>query len=87
VRWALDGRALVCVCNFSGRPHESYRLPLPFAGAWREAVNTDATPYGGSGVGNLGVVTAVDQPYGDQPASATLRLPPLGTLWLTPAHA
>ncbi|MCW2857618.1 MAG: 1,4-alpha-glucan branching enzyme [Marmoricola sp.] len=84
VRWAVDGRALVCVCNFSGRPHEAYRLPLPFAGMWREAVNTDATPYGGSGVGNLGVVTAVAQPYGDQPASATLRLPPLGTLWLTP---
>ncbi len=86
VRWALDGQALVCVCNFSGRPHEAYRLPLPFAGTWHETVNTDATPYGGSGVGNLGVVTALDQPYGDQPASATLRLPPLGTLWLTPAH-
>jgi 1,4-alpha-glucan branching enzyme len=84
VRWARDGRALVCVVNFSGRPHEDYRLPLPFAGAWSEVLNTDAGTYGGSGVGNLGTVTATAQPYGDQPASATLRLPPLGTLWLVP---
>ena len=84
VRWATDGQALVCVCNFSGRPHEDYRLPLPFAGTWTEVLNTDAEVYGGSGVGNLGVVTADPVPYGDQPASAQLRLPPLGTLWLTP---
>ncbi|MET3960685.1 1,4-alpha-glucan branching enzyme [Marmoricola sp. OAE513] len=84
VRWGTGGEALVCICNFSGRPHEQYRVPLPFAGVWDEVLNTDAETYGGSGVGNLGSVTAVDQPYGDQPASATLRLPPLGTLWLAP---
>lgn len=84
VRWGTNGEALVCVCNFSGRPQEDYRLPLPFAGTWAEVLNTDAEPYGGSGVGNLGVVHAEEQPYGDQPASARLRLPPLGTLWLAP---
>ncbi|RNL63209.1 1,4-alpha-glucan branching protein GlgB [Nocardioides marmoriginsengisoli] len=87
VRWSRSGEALVCVGNFSGRPHEDYRLPLPRAGAWDEVLNTDAESYGGSGVGNLGVVTATAQPYGDQPASATLRLPPLGVLWLTPRPA
>jgi 1,4-alpha-glucan branching enzyme len=87
VRWGDAGEALVCVCNFSGRPHESYRLPLPFAGSWDEVVNTDAEIYGGSGVGNLGTVTATDQPYGDQPASATLRVPPLGALWLVPGSS
>jgi len=85
IRWSRDGEALVCVCNFSGRPHEDYRLPLPRSGSWQEVLNTDAETYGGSGVGNLGVVTATDQPYGDQPASASLRLPPLGTLWLQPS--
>ncbi len=82
VRWSRSGEALVCVANFSGRPHEDYRLPLPFTGAWREVLNTDAEVYGGSGVGNLGVVQAEEQPYGGQPASARLRLPPLGVLWL-----
>ncbi|RNM11541.1 1,4-alpha-glucan branching protein GlgB [Nocardioides pocheonensis] len=85
VRWGNQGEALVCVCNFSGMPHENYRLPLPFAGDWNEVVNTDATAYAGSGVGNLGTVTAHADPYHGQPASATLRLPPLATLWLTPS--
>jgi 1,4-alpha-glucan branching enzyme len=84
VRWAFNGDCVVCICNFSGRPHEQYRVPLPRAGTWHEVLNTDADVYGGSGVGNLGTVVADEQPYGDQPASASLRLPPLGTLWLVP---
>ena len=55
---------------------------LPFAGEWTEVINTDAEVYGGSGVGNLGTVTAHANPHDGQPASATLRVPPLGTLWL-----
>jgi len=85
VRWGNQGEALVCVCNFSGRPHENYRLPLPFAGDWREVVNTDAGVYGGSGVGNLGAVAAQPEEYYGQPASATITVPPLATLWLAPA--
>ncbi len=63
-------------------PHENFRLGLPFAGQWTELINTDAEIYGGSGVGNLGTVTAHANPHQGQPASATLRVPPLGTLWL-----
>jgi 1,4-alpha-glucan branching enzyme len=85
VRWSDRGEPLVCVCNFSGMPHEQYHLPLPFAGEWAEVVNTDADVYGGSGVGNLGTVTAHAEPYFGQSASATLRLPPLATLWLAPS--
>jgi 1,4-alpha-glucan branching enzyme len=87
VRWARNGDALVCVVNFAGVPHEGYRVGLPFAGAWDEVINTDAEVYGGSGVGNLGSVTAEASPYGGQPHSAVLRVPPLGALWLKPAQA
>ncbi len=83
VRWGSDGSPLVCVTNFSAIPHEGYVLGLPFAGEWTEVINTDAEIYGGSGVGNLGTVTAHDGPHGGQPASVSLRVPPLGTLWLT----
>jgi len=79
-----DGSLLVCVANFAGVPHEGYRLGLPRAGTWREVVNTDATEYGGSGVGNLGAVQAEPVPWHGQRASTTLRLPPLGALWLAP---
>jgi 1,4-alpha-glucan branching enzyme len=83
-RWGDDGSVLVCVTNFSAVPHEGYRLGLPHAGDWREVVNTDAHDYGGSGVGNLGRVTAYPDGWHGRPASATLRVPPLGTLWLAP---
>jgi len=63
-------------------PHEGYRIGLPAAGEWREILNTDAELYSGSGVGNLGAVTAEAEPCHGQPASATLRLPPLGVLYL-----
>jgi 1,4-alpha-glucan branching enzyme len=82
LRWDDAGNALACITNFSGGPHEGYRLGLPRTGTWHEVVNTDAELYGGSGVGNLGAVEAVDEPWHGQPASVTLRVPPLGTLWL-----
>jgi 1,4-alpha-glucan branching enzyme len=81
-----DGRATVvaCVANFAGRPNDRYRVGLPFAGRWREILNTDAASYGGSGVGNLGAVTAEHSAWHGRPTSATLRLPPAGVLWLAP---
>ncbi|WP_166355181.1 1,4-alpha-glucan branching protein GlgB [Phytoactinopolyspora limicola] len=85
LRFGSDGSMLACVTNFSPMPHEQYRLGLPLAGAWREVVNTDADVYTGSGVGNWGQVEADDEPWHGRPASTTLRVPPLGTLWLTPA--
>jgi 1,4-alpha-glucan branching enzyme len=77
-------KTVACVVNFSGGPHLDYRVGLPTAGRWREVINTDAADYGGSGVGNLGAVEAVNEPWHGQPASASLSLPPLGVLWLAP---
>jgi 1,4-alpha-glucan branching enzyme len=78
---------LACVANFSGGPREDYRVGLPFTGRWREVLNTDAEIYGGSGVGNFGVVEAEPQMWHGRPASAALRLPPSGVLWLAPERA
>jgi 1,4-alpha-glucan branching enzyme len=47
-------------------------------------LNTDATSYGGSGVGNLGAVVADGPPAHGQPTSARLTLPPLAVVWLEP---
>jgi 1,4-alpha-glucan branching enzyme len=81
-------RSLVCICNFSPVPRYGYRVGLPSGGRWREAVNTDAGDYGGSGVGNLGGVEAEAVPWHEQRFSAELALPPLATLWLVPSsHA
>jgi 1,4-alpha-glucan branching enzyme len=81
------GSIIACVANFSGQPHHAYRIGLPEAGRWLELINTDATAYGGSGVGNLGAIEAVPEPYHGQPASAVITLPPLAVLWLAPEQA
>jgi len=77
---------LASIVNFSGGPHNAFRLGLPHAGRWNEILNTDAEGYGGSGVGNLGSVVAEAVPWHGQPCSALLTLPPLGAVWLEPAH-
>ncbi|MBL8931471.1 MAG: 1,4-alpha-glucan branching protein GlgB [Kineosporiaceae bacterium] len=83
IRWnKARTQALVCIANFSGVPDENYRVGLPKTGRWREVLNTDAGYYSGSGVGNLGVVRAEDIEWHGRPASAQLRVPPLGAVWL-----
>ena len=73
-----------CV-NFSPVVRHHWRVPLPAGGAWREVLNTDAEFYGGSGVGNLGGVEAVEEPLHGRAFSAALTLPPLAAVWLVPA--
>ncbi len=73
---------VVAVANFTPVPREGYRLGLPRAGRWREILNTDAGAFGGSNLGNAGVVLAGAIPAHGCAASAELTLPPLATLWL-----
>jgi 1,4-alpha-glucan branching enzyme len=47
-------------------------------------LNTAATGYGGSGVGNLGRVEAVAEPLHGRSFSAAVTLPPLAAVWLAP---
>ena len=84
LRWPSEGNPVAVVVNFSGAPVGPYTIGLPLAGEWSELLNTDAESFGGSGVGNLGVVVARNEPCGNQPASADITLPPLAALWLTP---
>jgi 1,4-alpha-glucan branching enzyme len=80
-RWADDGSCLISITNFSPVPHENYRLPVPVEGQWREALNTDATNYGGSGVLNPSLHSLKEEHRG-QPYSIVMKLPPLATVWL-----
>jgi 1,4-alpha-glucan branching enzyme len=85
IRWSADGEPLVCLCNFSPVPRHEYRVGLPVAGHWAEVLNTDSDLYGGSNVGNLGMIAAEEITWDGQPASARVTLPPLATVWLAPA--
>ena len=76
VRWSDKGIPVVCVTNFSPVPHEQYSLRLPVSGVWREVINTDDLKYGGSGVTNHSFAVDVDTNL-----YATVRIPPLATVW------
>jgi len=78
-------RVVVFAANLSPVPRERYRLGLPRACRWREALNTDSTFYGGSDMGNLGGVEPEPIPWNGQPFSAEVTLPPLAAIWLVPA--
>ena len=73
---------VVVVMNLTPVPRHGYRVGLPVAGEWEEALNSDSEHYGGSNVGNLGVIHAEESSWHGQPASALLTLPPLGALIL-----
>jgi len=82
LRRSHEGETVACLVNFGGNPVGPYRVGLPRAGRWLELLNTDAAEFGGSGVGNLGAVTAEHREWHGLPASAELTLPPLAALWL-----
>jgi 1,4-alpha-glucan branching enzyme len=83
--WLRKGRSekdrCVVIVNFTPQVLNNYRVRVPFAGNWREALNSDAALYGGSNQGNAGRVTAVvtrDSP------ELYLVVPPLAAVFLVP---
>ena len=84
LRRDAQGNQLVAVINFSGSPHHDFVLGLPEPGEWEEILNTDSEGFGGSGVGNFGLVQALGGPSHGQPHSAIISVPPLGGIWLRP---
>jgi 1,4-alpha-glucan branching enzyme len=71
----------VVVVNFTPEVLNDYRVRVPFAGTWREVLNSDAAVYGGSNVGNGGTVSTVvtrDSP------ELHLVVPPLAAVFLVP---
>ncbi|MGH3312151.1 MAG: 1,4-alpha-glucan branching enzyme [Streptomyces sp.] len=85
VRFDADGAPLIAVSNFSPVPRTGYRLGVPEAGvSWREVLNTDDLRYGGSDVRNREPLAEEATPAHGRPASVTVTLPPLATVWLRP---
>jgi 1,4-alpha-glucan branching enzyme len=75
------------ICNFTPVPRYNYRVGAPMNGYWREALNSDALLYAGSGQGNSGGVEADPLPLHGRPYSLELTIPPLGVLALRPAQS
>ncbi|HEY4345419.1 MAG TPA: 1,4-alpha-glucan branching protein GlgB [Parvibaculum sp.] len=73
---------VIAVTNMTPVPRHGYRIGVSASGPWRECLNSDAEIYGGSNLGNGGVVEADDIPSHGRAASLSLTLPPLATIIL-----
>lgn len=72
--------SLVIVMNMTPVPREGYCLGVPRPGFYRELLNSDASLYGGTDVGNGGGVESSKLPLHGMQQSIELTLPPLGLL-------
>jgi 1,4-alpha-glucan branching enzyme len=86
VRSAPDGSIILTVSNFTPVPRLNYTLSVESDGLWQELLNTDAAVYGGSNVGNGGLVFARRNSSTSNNSLLTLVLPPLSTLMLRNAR-
>ncbi len=82
-RGGEDDTPVVIISNFTPVERSGWQCGLPHEGRWREALNTDASTYGGGDRGNMGEVIAQGAGWHGQPASARVTLPPLSTVILT----
>jgi 1,4-alpha-glucan branching enzyme len=82
-----DPEPMVVVQNLAPVARLGFRLGVPLAGRWDEALNSDASEYGGSGVGNAGPLRTEKVPANGQPDSLQLDLPALGSVFLRPLSA
>ncbi|BFP52097.1 1,4-alpha-glucan branching enzyme [Streptomyces sp. CMC78] len=87
LRYDADGSPLLAVSHFSPAVRSDYRLGVPETGTegWVEVLNTDAARYGGGDVRNEEPLKAEAVPAHGRPASISLTLPPLATVWFRPA--
>jgi 1,4-alpha-glucan branching enzyme len=76
------GQTAIVVLNFTPVVHYGYRVGVPRAGHYREALNSDAKHYGGSGVANPDRFESGDTPCHGFAQHVPLTLPPLAGLIL-----
>ena len=67
------------IVNLSPNVYRNYRVRVPFAGKWKEALNSNSAHYGGSNVGNVGEVHTLEGGVRAQPDH-----PPLAAIFLVP---
>ena len=67
---------LIC-CNFTPVPRQGYEIGVPEEGFYEEVLNTDSELFGGSNIGNGGMVSSRLKACHNRPYSIAVTLPPL----------
>jgi 1,4-alpha-glucan branching enzyme len=72
---------VLVVANFTPVPRDGYRVGVPRGGVWKEILNSDASIYGGGGIGNRGGMEAEDRPWHGRSHSLVVTAPPLAIVY------
>lgn len=75
---------IVVVVNLTPVPRFGYRIGVPYAPRYREKINSDSEWYGGSNLGNAGLIQTEPVPFHSYAQSLVLTLSPLACLILRP---
>ena len=82
MRWSQDRSSCVlALSNMTPVPRHDYGVGAPRPGRWVEVLNSDASCYGGSNLGNVDAWTDGVSSHGKE-QSVQLVLPPLSTIYL-----
>ncbi|CAG0878762.1 unnamed protein product [Cyprideis torosa] len=73
--------AIICIVNFTPVVRRDYRIGVPENGIYREILNSDAACYGGSNVGNAGLIQTEQKPWSEFKQSISITVPPLAALF------
>ncbi len=68
---------LLFVCNFAPTVHENFRVGVPFAGRYKEILNSDEQVFGGSGQTNPNVQNSTSEEKDNRKNSITIHLAPM----------
>ena len=71
---------LIFCCNFTPVPRQGYEFGVPAEGFYEEVLNTDSELFGGSNMGNGGLVSSRPIPRHNRPNSIAVTLPPLAVV-------
>ena len=75
----MPEETLLFVCNFAPVEHEKFRLGVPFAGKYKEILNSDAKQFGGSGMVNPRVKMSKKEEWDTRKNSIAINLAPMST--------
>jgi 1,4-alpha-glucan branching enzyme len=71
---------LLFCCNFTPVPRQGYEFGVPEEGFYEEVLNTDSEMFGGSNMGNGGMVSSRPIPKHNRKHSIAVTLPPLSVI-------
>ena len=74
------GSFLLALCNFSPVPRPGYRVGVPVGGKYEVILNSDDAAFGGSGAGDVGLISSEKIPCHGQDQSIAVDLPAMSSV-------